>query len=147
MSNFKIGQLYDSAFAGMSPEEVSGNLDAIAWGVTEKPYTRNLSPEELAKKKDAFAEAGLVLADLEAEKKLFMDDFKLREKEPKELQKELMNAIRFKSEQKQGRLYLIDDQEEGIMYFFDKSGTCVEARQLEKSERQTKLKTINSHDE
>jgi hypothetical protein len=41
-------------------------------------------------------------------------------------------------------LYLVDDQEAGMMYSFDNLGVCVEARQLDKKEKQTTLRAIKS---
>jgi hypothetical protein len=40
-------------------------------------------------------------------------------------------------------LYLVDDQEAGMMYSFDNLGVCVEARQLDKK-KQTTLRAIKS---
>lgn len=147
MSNFKIGQLYDPTFEKLTPQEVQDNLDAIAYGVEERPYTKNLSPEEIVEKKDAYSEVGLKLSELAREKKEAMDRFKLLEKEPKAIASELLDAIKFKSEQKYGKLHLVDDQETGMMYSFDEKGVCVDARPLDKKERQTRLRTINSSSE
>lgn len=72
-----------------------------------------------------------------------MDHFKTIEKEPKSRAKELVDAIKFKSEQIHGKLFLIDDQEEGMMYFFDTNGICVDARPLHRNERQLKINTKN----
>jgi len=142
MSKIKIGQHYDQAFVDMSKEEIRQNLEAIAYGVEEKSYTKVLSDEELEEKKDEYAEIGIKLSELEEEKKDFMDNFKLKTKEPKIKSGILLNAIKFKSEQVHGKLHLIDDQESGMMYYFDNTGTCVDARPLFKNERQMKLKSV-----
>ena len=147
MSNFKIGQLYDQAFAKLTTQEVQDNLEAIAWGIEERAYTKNLTPEEIVEKKDEYSEVGLVLSEIAREKKEAMDAFKARAKQPSEEAKLLLDAIKFKSEQKYGKLHLVDDQENGMMYFFDAKGVCVDARPLDKKERQTRLKTINSTEE
>ena len=147
MSNFKIGQLYDQAFAKLTTQEVQDNLEAIAWGIEERAYTKNLTPEESVEKKDEYSEVGLVLSEIAREKKEAMDAFKARAKQPSEEAKLLLDAIKFKSEQKYGKLHLVDDQENGMMYFFDAKGVCVDARPLDKKERQTRLKTINSTEE
>lgn len=147
MSNFKIGELYDSAFSKMDPKEVKDNLEAVAYGLEERPYTKNLSPEEVIEKKDQYSEVGLTLSEIAREKKEALDRFKVLEKEPKEQAKILLDAIKFKSEQKHGKLWLVDDQEKGMMYSFDDRGVCVDARPLAKNEKQTRLKTINSSEE
>ena len=147
MSNFKIGQLYDQAFQKLTPQEVKDNLDAVAYGIEERPYTKNLSAEEIVEKKDAYSQIGLTLSELAREKKEAVERFKLLEKEPKAIASELLDAIKFKSEQKYGKLHLVDDQEAGMMYSFDERGICVDARPLDKKERQTKLRAINSTQE
>lgn len=147
MSNFKIGGLYDGAFAKMSEREIADNLEAVAWGIEERSYTKNLTPDEVVRKKDDYAEIGLVLSEIAREKKEAAADFKFREKEPKVAAEILLSAIKFKSEQKHGKLFMVDDQEQGMMYLFDNTGVCVDARQLDKKEKQTKLKAINSNEE
>jgi hypothetical protein len=147
MSEFKIGQLYDPAFATMQPQEVQDNLNGIAWGIEERAYTKNLTPEEIVEKKDEYAEIGLILSEIDREKKEAIADFKARAKQPAEEAKMLLDAIKFKSEQKYGKLHLVDDQDKGMMYFFDSKGVCVDARPLDKKERQMKLKTVNSNEE
>jgi hypothetical protein len=142
MSKFKIGQKYDHAFEEMPKQEIEQNLEAIAYGVEERSYTKNLTESELEEKKDEYAEIGIKLSELEEEKKEFLDNFKLKTKEPKTKSGILLNAIKYKSEQVHGKLHLIDDQESGMMYYFDTTGTCVDARPLFKNERQMKLKSV-----
>jgi hypothetical protein len=64
-------------------------------------------------------------------------------KEPKSKASILLDSIK-KSEQRHGRLYLVDDQEDGMMYSFDTLGVCVEARQLKQEEKQTKLRAVKT---
>jgi DNA integrity scanning protein DisA with diadenylate cyclase activity len=140
MTNFKIGGLYDAAFGTMQPKDIKDNLEAVAWGVEERSYTKNLTPDEIVEKKDQFAQNALVVSEIQDQKKEAIERFKAMEKLPKEEQKELLSAIKFKSEQKHGKLFLIDDQQSGMMYSFDENGVCVDARPLTKAEKQTKLK-------
>ena len=144
MSNFKIGQHYDPAFRTMQPSEITDNLEAIAYGLQERSYTKNLTEEEVVERKDQYSEIGIALSELAPQKKEAMERFKLLEKEPKENSKALLESIKFKSEQKYGKLFLVDDQDAGMMYSFDEFGVCVDARQLLKSEKQTKLKTLKT---
>jgi hypothetical protein len=144
MSNFKMGQHYDHAFKTMQPSEVKDNLDAIAYGLQEKSYTKNLTEEEVIERKDEYSEIGIYLSEVAAQKKDAMERFKNEVKEPKAKSSLLLQSIKFKSEQKFGKLYLVDDQEDGMMYSFDELGICVEVRPLTKEERQTKLKAIKN---
>ena len=45
MGNFRIGQHYDEALRTMQPLEIKDNLEAIAYGIQEKSYTKNLTEE------------------------------------------------------------------------------------------------------
>ena len=135
MGNFKIGEHYDAAFKTMPKEEIKDNLDAIAYGLVEQSYTKNLTEEELAIYKHNYSEVGVELDELAQQKKDALDRFKLLEKEPKETAKMLLQSIKFKSEQKHGKLYTVDDQEARMMYFFDETGVCVDARPLTKDEQ------------
>jgi hypothetical protein len=144
MSNFKIGQHYDQAFKAMQPKEVVDNLEAIAYGLSEQSYTKNLTEEEIIERKDQYSEIGIKLSELASQKKEAMERFKLLEKEPSLTAKALLESIKFKSEQNYGKLYLVDDQEEQMMYYFDSMGICVDARPLTKLEKQTKLKTLKT---
>jgi len=144
MSNFKIGQHYDPAFRAMQPSEIKDNLDAVAYGLIEKSYTKNLTEEEVVERKDEYSEIAISLSEIASQKKEANDRFKLLVKEPRTKASMLLESIKFKSEQKHGTLYLVDDQEAGMMYSFDNLGICVEARQLDKKEKQTTLRAIKS---
>lgn len=144
MGNFKIGQPYDPAFRVMQPSEIKDNLDAVAYGLVEKSYTKNLTEEEIIELKDEYSEIAILLSEIEAQKREVLEKFKNQIKEPKLKASMLLESIKFKSEQKHGTLYLVDDQEAGMMYSFDVLGVCVEARQLDKKEKQGVLRAIKS---
>lgn len=144
MGNFKIGQLYDQALRTMQPSEIIDNLEAVAYGIQEKSYTKNLTEEEIVERKDEYSEIAIQLSEVATQKKEAMDRFKELIKEPKLKASMLLESIKFKSEQKHGQLFLVDDQEDGIMYSFDTLGICVEVRPLTKEEKQTKLKALKN---
>lgn len=64
--------------------------------------------------------------------------------EPIEQKKELLKTIKYKSETREGLLFYIDDQENGMMYIFDENAVCVEFRSLRQDEKQTKMRTLNT---
>lgn len=144
MEAFKIGQYYDQALEGMSQKEIQDNLEAVAYGLQETSYTKNLTEKEVADRKDEYSQIGIELSELAKQKKEAMDRFKLLEKEPKAQASILIESIKFKSEQKYGKLFLVDDQASGMMYSFDNTGICVDARRLTSEEKQTKIKTLKT---
>jgi enoyl-CoA hydratase/carnithine racemase len=142
MSKLAVGELYDKAFETMTQQERIDNLEAIAWGLEERSYTKNLSPEEIVERKDEYAQIALKLDEIAVRKKEILEQLKQQEKQPKLEAKELLSAIKFKSEQKYGKLFLVDDQEKKLMYSFDVTGVCVDVRPLTKEEQQLKLKKV-----
>lgn len=144
MGNFKIGQHYDESLKTMQPAEIKDNLEAIAYGVQEKSYTKNLTEEEIVERKDEYSEIAIQLSEIDAQKKEILERFKNQIKEPKLKASMLLESIKFKSEQKHGLLFLVDDQEDGMMYSFDTLGVCVEVRPLLKEEKQTRLRTLKN---
>ncbi len=144
MGNFKIGQHYDEALRSMQPADIKDNLESIAYGIQEKSYTKNLTEEEIVERKDEYSQIAIRLSEIDTQKKEAMDRFKQLVKEPKTQASMLLESIKFKSEQRHGVLYLVDDQEDGLMYSFDTLGVCVEVRPLLKEEKQTRLRTVNN---
>ncbi len=144
MSKFKIGQVFDETFRTMQPNEIIQNLEGVSYDLSEESYTKNLTEEELAERKDKYSEIGVKLSDLARKQKETMAMFKAEEKEPKIEAAMLLESIKFKSEQIHGTLYLVDDQEDGMMYYFDALGVCVNARPLTRTEKQTKIKTLKN---
>ncbi len=142
--NFKINHLYDPAFVKESPEAVKKTMEAICWGVVEERYTKQLSESELADKKTKLAEVSIELSKLEKEKKQLIGEIKAKVEPYKKEHSELLEAIHHRSEDAQGKLYLVDDQDDRTMYYFDETGICVKYRAMLREERQIKLKSIKT---
>jgi hypothetical protein len=100
-----------------------------------------LTDDELVQRREEYSDIGVKLAQIATDKKDAMDRFSAMSKEPKARASQLVESIKFKSEQIHGELFMIDDQDEKMMYFFDSTGMCVDERPLLKEERQLKLKT------
>lgn len=143
MSEFKLGELYTNAFEGMPEKEIQGNMEGVSYAIEEKEYTHNLTPDELALKKSELAELRITIENIMAEKKEAMAEYNEKLKGPDKIYRNVLDAIKHKSERKQGRLYLVDDQANGMMYYFDSHGICVDARALKPQEKQTKIRSLN----
>jgi len=133
---YKIGQHFDNSFKGLSEKEIWDNLEGIADKVEEGHYTKALTPEELSEKRAALGDVSISLAKFEQKKKDFMAQLKADMAEPLSEKAELIDAIKHKSVNLEGRLWLVSDQEEGLMYKFDHNGLCVDVRALLPTERQ-----------
>jgi hypothetical protein len=143
-NNFRIGALYDEAFKEMQPFDICEQLEAVAYNIEETKYEKNLNEFELAERKNHYSELGIILSEIAEKKKEAMEKFRLLEKEPKETARILLDAIRFKTEERFGKIFLVDDPLCGMMYSFDQSGVCVGARPLEKTEKQMKIKSLQN---
>lgn len=143
MSQFKLGDYFAKEFIGASRKTVIDNLEGVCYDKTEGEYTKTLTQDELAEKKDQLADISIRKARLEDERKELMAEMKEKMKEPKEIHSDLIETLKFKSERRDGVLYLIDDQEDEIMYSFDELGTCVDMRPLKPSEKQSRIKMLN----
>lgn len=138
-SQHQIGQVFDPLFNNLKPSEIKENLDAMAAKVIDGEYTKNLTKEELNVAKSELADVSIEIAKIEKAKKEAMEDFKQQFKEPKRKHKDLLEAVQFKSVRKTGILYLIDDQDAGMMYSYDENGICVDSRALLPQERQAHI--------
>lgn len=136
MKTFKIGELYDPAFKSMEAKEKVDNLGGIAYRIEEKNYSVILNDQQVSEREKMYTENGIKIQDLQERKKAsakgFTDSIKLLS----EKNTELSNAVRFKSEQRFGKVFLIEDPDEQTMYIFDENGVCVDHRPFSANERQ-----------
>ena len=76
-----------------------------------------------------------------------MNEFKDRAKEQKIIHDEHLESIKYGSKNTEGSLFLIDDQENGIMSYFDDRGICVSQRNLKPEERQAVMRMATASNE
>ena len=139
MPQFTLGEHYDESFKNLNPREIVDNLDGVQYAKEEGVYTKDLSEAELGKAKSDFADVGLEIAKIEGEKKDAMEVFKTQLKEPKQKKNTLLEMLKYKKVEKEGVLWLVDDQTAGMMYKFDENAICVDVRPLLRNERQLKM--------
>ena len=140
---FEVGDSYDPQLMKETPEVIKNTLEGIAYGVVNESYTKTLSEEEVTERRKQLANVSIEINDIEEEKKEVIAHFKERLAQPLSDKKDLLSAIKHKSEYRKGNLYHMDDQEKGFMYIFDEEGICVDSRLLKPTERQGRIRTIN----
>jgi hypothetical protein len=133
---FEIGKIFDSSFEGMDRNELISNLQATATKIEDGVYTKQLTQDELGIAKSEFSDVSIKIAKIEENKKEAMEEFKQQLKQPKATAKELLETIKNQTVRKEGLLYLVDDQDAGVMYSFDEDAICVGFRPLSPKERQ-----------
>lgn len=122
-------------------------LESEAITVEEGKYEKPLTPDELLYYKDELATHSInqaVILDEFAEiKKTFKDKL-----EPiKEKISESIQAIKYKSIQKEGRLYKMADFDDQMIHKVDEAGNVIHSRKMLPEERQFRipaLKTSNA---
>lgn len=133
---FTLGSMFSEDILKKSYEKRIKLLDGVAYRREEGNYTRTLDADEIAEAKSKLAESAIRTAAILDEKKEVMDAFKERIKEQKVIHDEHLNSVKYGSVNAEGSLFLIDDQENGIMSYFDDRGICVSQRPLKPEERQ-----------
>lgn len=105
-------------------------------------YPKELSKEELDNLKDQLAQDNIKMTKLEEKRKEFMDSHKAELKPLQTRAKDCVEMLRRKSEDVEEEVYLIADQEEGIMGYYNADGKLVHFRSLTQDERQTRMYSI-----
>ena len=137
---------FDHTFADMSPKDIKDNLEGICYGKEEGNYTRRLSEDEIVVAKSDLAENSIKIAKVNDEKKEKMDEFKDKLKPLDLKQKELLDAIKYRTIRKEGVLYLLEDPENNLMHKVDNRGIVVESRPMLPEERQRVIKLQASNE-
>lgn len=132
-----------SLFQGVSPQERKEYLVHNCYKVVENHnYTRKLTEQELTDAKDTLVDISITM-DAEDEKiKSIKKEFADRKKENMEIKKDVLSQIRFEAVSQTGTVYLIDDQDSGMMGIYNEEGLLVDTRPLQRNERQTSILTV-----
>lgn len=142
--NYAIGEVFDERLAMLPTNEIMDTMESVCYNVTEGGYSKILSEKDLIEKKELLAETSILIAELDEQKKEQIKAFKEKLEGPLAEKKELLSAIKFKTEFKNGTLFHVDDQENGLMYVFDEQAVCVDVRPLRNSEKQVKIKILKT---
>ncbi|MDV4026363.1 hypothetical protein CMT52_18705 [Elizabethkingia anophelis] len=126
----------------MSAKDRIDNLEAMASFIEETSYYKKLTPEEIDVKRETLTENYIKISELEANKKSYVESIKNEQKPLLAENVELLQILKTKSEKITGKLYLVDDQEKGMMYSYDETGTLITQRRLRPDEKQTTIFSI-----
>lgn len=127
----------------LSKTERIHNLEAMAYAIEEGKYFKKLSVEEVEQKREIFTENVIQISDLNDKKKELINEIKNEIKPLSIENKSLMEAIRTKQEEVEGKIYLVDDQENGMMHSYDEMGELITSRRLRPNEKQTSIFSIS----
>ena len=126
-------------FKDMSPQERVQMLSDNAERRESFTYLKDLTPDEVTELKDEFTSESILLAKLEEEKKAIMDEFKAKIKPVKKEMARMISLLRTRSEEVEESVYLLADQEEGMMGYYNAQGELVNQRRLRQNEKQMRI--------
>lgn len=102
-------------------------------------YAKELDQAEMANMKDELTDTSIKLARLEEKRQEFMTIHKAEVKPLKEIHNFLLNTIRNGAEEVEEEVYLLADQENGQMMYYNSDGMLIKSRPLMKEERQFRI--------
>ena len=130
----------------LTNEDRKSVLDSEAIAIEDGKYEKPLTPDELLFYKDELAIHSIAQAVILDEFADIKDEFKEKLKPIKEKISESLQAIKYKSVQKEGRLYKLADFDDQMIHKVDELGNVIHSRKMLPEERQFRiqaLKTIN----
>lgn len=129
-------------FQEMKPEQRVQALRDNCYKSEETTVTRPLSKEQVADYKDKVTDSSIDLSSLQEEKENAVKKFDALMKPIKQNLKESVKALRDKSVTSVEEVFMLDDQEAGVMEIYDIEGKFLYARRLAENERQTNILSI-----
>ncbi len=105
----------------------------------EFTYAKEFTKDELASKKDELSQQDIKLDKLEEEKKEITQEFNASIKKLKTERKTTLSCVRTGKEEVTEDVYLLDEQDEGIMGYYNHDGVLVYSRPLLPNERQLRI--------
>jgi hypothetical protein len=126
---------------GLDPEDFAEALENLSAGVEKNTkYKRQLTAEEVEAAKNTMVVEVQALHDLQDKFTDIKGEYGAKMKTKAQIIKNCVERVRYQQEQVQGDLYLMDDQDKGVMHYVTAEGEVVSTRPLMPSERQMRMK-------
>lgn len=123
-------------------EDRLSTLDSNALTVEEGKYEKPLSPEELLYYKDQLADDSIQQAIILDEFQRVKESFKERLKPIKQRIGESLSAVKFKSIQKEGKIWKLADFDDHMIHKVDQAGNIISSRKMLPEERQCRILSL-----
>jgi ribonucleotide reductase alpha subunit len=140
-----------SPFKNMPPAERSKMLHDNAYAVKEgEMYQKPLNEEEKLEYQKMLVDTTISIQRDDEKLKEIRKEYKTRIKDNEKLRNEAAQAVQYGSITTTGTVYMMDDQEAGMMEIYAEDGTLVNKRPLLPDERQLSFMSVNrtgTHDE
>lgn len=133
----------EKLYENIPVEEREEMLLAMSYRTEEKMVQKHFTPEEILDYRKQFTENWVAVNKAKVILKQAQDKYT---ESTKDLTKEntyLINNIQTGFVELNQQVYLFDDQENGVMKYYDSRGEFLESRRLTPEERQTRIKQNN----
>jgi hypothetical protein len=130
-------------FADSNPAELRQILEDNADEIQTGSYVKSLTENEVQCKKDALSDDFIEFARLKAELKAVQDEYKAKLAPLGIAMQENSEAIKTRSEEVNGTLYVYKDMEAKMVGYYDAQGLLVNSRRLRQDEMQ--ITTMQVH--
>src|ERR1700741_170461 len=123
----------------MNPVEKKEFLATHAAFIEEGRYFQRFNGEDMVIAQSEFSD---VCIKLDQEKEKFEQiraEAKVKLKELDELRKEALTKLKAQGEFLDGKLFAFDDQEKGMMHYYNAAGDLISSRRLKPEERQMNI--------
>lgn len=128
----------------MTSEDRKSVLESEAIAIEEGKYEKPLTPDELLYYKDELAVHSIKQAVIIDEFSEIKKDFKDRLEPIKEKISESIQAIKYKSVQREGRLYKLADFDDQMIHKVDELGNVIHSRKMLPEERQFRIQALKT---
>jgi len=126
-----------------TPEQKIQFLRDNAMQIEKQNVKVMFSEEELSEMKSNLSDISIEENELKDELKEISKDLKDKIKFKRENIKGLLKYLKDKHRLENQEVYLIDDQDNGLMITYNQDGDVIESRKLRQSEKQTRIKNLN----
>jgi hypothetical protein len=123
-----------------TPEEIS----IYAYRVETGTYRRHLTEEEITQLRAELSDTVIDIRRQESELREISQSYRERIKLLKQTLNRKIDSVEHAYETITGELTLVDDQDAGMMHYYNEEGLLVDSRRLRADERQTRLYPITS---
>lgn len=122
-----------------NPQVIKDNLLGMCDKTETMVYQRPLSEEEAGKLEKEFIQGAKQFSKLQDDFQKVKEDFKAKMKPVEALQKEQLKVLKTNSVTTEGQVYLIADQDDKVMRYYDEGGNLIMQRPLLQTERQLSI--------
>lgn len=128
----------------LTPEDRKSVLESEAISIEDGKYEKPLTPDEILYYKDELAVHSINQAVIMDEFAEIKKDFKDRLEPIKEKISESIQAIKYKSVQREGRLYKLADFDDQMIHKVDELGNVIHSRKMLPEERQFRIQALKT---